>query len=243
MVGPASSTQPGFRCADCPVRNSSVCGGLEPSHIESLDRRAVRLTFEPGTAMVHQGDAVLHSFNIRSGSVRLFQLMPDGRRLISAFLQAGDSFGLTGAPDYTFSAEAIEASEVCRLSRTDWSRLADQSPGFSRALLQRAMADLAAAHRQMLLLGRKSAVEKLATFLVGLSDRRPITREPTIVPLPMTRTEIADHLGLTIETVSRVLSRLRLTGVIRWSDTHAVTILKKPQLQRLAGDAPCSLAR
>ena len=163
-------------------------------------------------------------------------MLPDGRRQITGFLFAGDFVGLATAKDYAFSVEAIEPATLCRFRSDEYRSLTRERPALEGALLDRATHELAAAQDQMLLLGRKTAQERIASFLLSLRGRDPM-RPPRDdeVRLPMTRAEIADYLGLTIETVSRVLTRLKKSGVIRTPSLHAIQIERPDVLQALAG--------
>lgn len=237
-VAPLSSgrtQQPRPRCSGCGVRGRSICGGVEAPNLMALDSVADRLWYPPGAVLIHQGELPRHVFSIRSGTIRIVQMLPDGRRQLAAFLVSGDTFGLGGLNKASFSAEAVEASEVCRLTRVDWIDLSARSPGLSQAFIDRALMDLERGRRQMLVLGRKTAVERLASFLLERLERETLPG-PGDVRLPMARGEIADYLGLTIETVSRVLTGLKRTGVVSWSETCRLTILKKQRLRFLSGD-------
>ncbi|UQV19146.1 helix-turn-helix domain-containing protein [Brevundimonas albigilva] len=173
-------------------------------------------------------------FNITSGSVRVYKLLPDGRRQITGFLFAGDFVGLATGEDYAFSAEAIEDATLCRFRKSDYRALIRQAPALESALLERATHELAAAQNQMLLLGRKTALERVASFLLNLPEDPVRPASDGLVRLPMTRAEIADYLGLTIETVSRVFSRLKTTGVIRLVSLHELRIEQPDRLAALA---------
>lgn len=222
-------------CATCGARAFSVCNSLEPEDLARLDAIAERVSLDAGQALIRQGDPAVHVFNITSGSVRVFKLLADGRRQITGFLFAGDFVGLATGQDYAFSAEAVEAATLCRFRKADYRALIRERPTLEAALLERATHELAAAQNQMLLLGRKTAQERIASFLLDLPARDPARpASPDQVRLPMTRSEIADYLGLTIETVSRVFTRLKTSGVIQLISLHELTVLKPEALRRLA---------
>ncbi len=221
-------------CASCGARAFSVCGRLGDEDLAKLDSIAERTALKAGEGLIRQGDPAGHVFNITSGSVRVYKLLPDGRRQITGFLFAGDFVGLATGEDYAFSAEAIEDATLCRFRKSDYRALIREAPALESALLERATHELAAAQNQMLLLGRKTALERVASFLLNLPEDpvRPAT--DGLVRLPMTRAEIADYLGLTIETVSRVFSRLKTTGVIRLVSLHELRIENPDRLAVLA---------
>lgn len=161
-------------------------------------------------------DELTTSFcNLLEGVMRLYKLLPDGRRQILAFALPGDFVGLAASPRHGFSADAIGPVTVCRFSRTSFARFTENRPPLLRRINEFAVRELSQAQDQMVLLGRRSAEEKVAIFLIGWRDRLAQPGAPTkTVPLPMSRQDIADFLGLTIETVSRTLTKLERDGVI-----------------------------
>ena len=148
-------------CASCGARAFSVCGRLGDEDLAKLDSIAERTALKAGEGLIRQGDPAGHVFNITSGSVRVYKLLPDGRRQITGFLFAGDFVGLATGEDYAFSAEAIEDATLCRFRKSDYRALIREAPALESALLERATHELAAAQNQMLLLGRKTAKERL----------------------------------------------------------------------------------
>lgn len=226
-------------CMSCDARVFSVCGSLKPEDLARLDALAERATYAASDGLVRQGDEARHVFNISSGSVRVYKLLPDGRRQITGFLFAGDFLGLATGEHYAFSVEAVEATTVCRFGKSEYQALIREQPTLEAALLQRASHELEAAQNQMLLLGRKTARERLASFLLDLPDLDPL--RPSAkgqVRLPMTRTEIADYLGVTIETVSRELTRLKSLGLVEMLSLKEVRLAQPDRLRALAEGAP-----
>lgn len=222
----------------CDARVFSVCGSLELEDLARLDALAERTAYAAGDALVRQGDDARHVFNISSGSVRVYKLLPDGRRQITGFLFAGDFLGLATGEHYAFSVEAVEDTTVCRFSKSEYQVLIRERPALEAALLQRAGHELEAAQNQMLLLGRKTARERLASFLLDLPDLDPM--RPSAkgqVRLPMTRTEIADYLGVTIETVSRELTRLKSLGLVEMLSLKELRLAEPERLRALAEGA------
>lgn len=200
-----------------------------------LDAIAEPLSLQADAVLVREGDPANSVFNITSGSVRLYKLLSDGRRQIIGFLFAGDFIGLAAGDEHGFSAEAIESTTVCRFRKSDYQAAVRSNPALGAALLDRAMHELAAAQRQMLLLGRKTARERLASFLLDLPARDPMRpSHDNRVRLPMTRAEMADYLGLTIETVSRELTKLKNTQVIQALSLHEIEVERPDRLQELA---------
>ena len=222
-------------CDTCAVRKVSVCGGVATEDLHRLNQAAERIVAPAGGRLVSQGDLSVEVLTVTSGSVRVFRLLEDGRRQITGFLFAGDFF-MTPESDHAFSVEAIEPSSVCRFQRKTYEAFARATPGLEAALVQRLNRDLQTARRQAVLLGRKTALERLASFLLDLAEADLVRRAPgNQVRLPMTRAEIGDYLGLTIETVSRALARLRAAKAISWTRLDAVQIDHPNTLRTLAG--------
>lgn len=171
-------------------------------------------------------------FQVRSGALRTCKLLLDGRRQIDAFLLPNDFFGFERLPEHGSSAEAIMPTTVVRYSRARTEKLADEDSRIGRQLLDITLKQLNAAQDRILLLGRKTAEEKLATFLLEMLVR---SSGGDAVDLPMSRIDIADYLGLTIETVSRTLSAFRREGIIRLPTPQTVVVPDRFVLERLAG--------
>jgi CRP-like cAMP-binding protein len=160
-----------------------------------------------------QGSPARYCYQIVSGCLRTVKLMEDGRRQIGDFLMAGDLLGFDVIDNYSFGAEAVTGTVLRRYKLCAVENLADNNPGFARWLRQRAARHLQATQTHALLLGRKSASERIAAFLMDMAHRSPRTASGTIA-VPMCRVDIADHLGLTIETVCRNLTHLHRAGTI-----------------------------
>jgi CRP/FNR family nitrogen fixation transcriptional regulator len=178
-----------------------------------------------GQEVFSEGDPCASFYKVVSGIVRTVKLLPDGRRQIEAFHLAGDVFGLETGTAHRFSAEAVDDAVVIAHRR---SCLADPAVGVQMMSWMQISLDRAQDH--MVVLGRKNAVEKLASFLLDLAGR---TTRQDRVELPMQRSDIADYLGLTIETVSRTISQMVRRGLIRLLDTHTVLLADKTALQQL----------
>lgn len=225
----------GGLCAQCQVRTVAACASLEDWELEKLEAITVSKTFEDGQTVFEQGDEPRHIFNLTEGVIRLVKLLPNGRRQVIGFVFPGDMLGLAHHGAYTCSAEAIGRVTVCRFPREKLLALLDDFPNLKTRLLDIAADELSEAQEQMLLLGRKSPVEKLASFLWRLTreSRHCGAMEPSI-DLAMSRTDIADYLGLTIETVSRTFTRLRNEGVIRLEGATHVVVADEAALEDLA---------
>jgi CRP/FNR family nitrogen fixation transcriptional regulator len=175
-----------------------------------------------------------HYYRVMSGSVRTVKLLADGRRQVSAFLLPGDLFGFEALATHDFAAEALQDSLVARYPRRAVEALAQRSVQLSQLLCALATARLRQAHDRMLLLGCMTAPERISTFLLQMSDRAPPSAEGRF-ELAMSRRDIADFLGLTIETVSRTLTALRRDGTIGIARRIRIEIRDRQALQSLIG--------
>jgi CRP/FNR family nitrogen fixation transcriptional regulator len=182
-----------------------------------------------------QGDAAAWCYRVASGCVRVVNLMEDGRRQISEFLMPGDTFGFDALETYDFAAEAVSDVVLRRYPRRMVDTLAERNIGLARRLRDVTSSSLRLAHARLVLLGRKTASERIATFLLEMADRLPQARA-NVLELPMSRTDVADHLGLTIETVCRVLAHLRRDGMIAISRAR-ITVRDAVELQQMASES------
>lgn len=219
MAGAASATVANF----LELRDRSA--GRLPS-VGSLYFKA------PGETLFTEGEEADSIYEVVRGLLRLYKLLPDGRRQITRFLAPGDMVGLAPAEIYAFTAEAVTKVALRRHKRAAFERLIDEEPGFARSVLRQTSDELCAAQEQILLLGRKCAAEKVASFLLLIADRQGSEAEE--VEVPMTRSDIADYLGLTIETVSRTLTKLKQDELIALPSPGRILILDREQLESLA---------
>jgi CRP/FNR family transcriptional regulator len=199
----------GLDCGECGVKGLSVCRSLEPSEFEALERIG-RSQFYPAKAtLFEQGREAGFVYNLTAGALRLSKLLPDGRRQVVGFGMPGDFLGLALQKTHMFTADALTPVKVCQFSRIGFSEMLDEKPRLLRALMEFASHELSQAQDQMVVLGRRTAEEKIAAFLVGMRRRYARIHGPSVhVPLPMTRLDIGDYLGLTVETVSRMMTRM-----------------------------------
>jgi CRP/FNR family nitrogen fixation transcriptional regulator len=181
--------------------------------------------FPAGKEIYAQGETCGNLYKVEFGGVRVYRLLSDGRRQISAFHLAGETFGFEADKTHHFFAEAICATGIRML------RSRSVHEGLAVELFPLALQSLVRAQEHLLVLGRQNSVERVAAFLLEMSERQGGLPQ---VELPMSRTDIADYLGLTIETVSRVLSRLKQKGVIRLPTLRSVEIVKWQILQDMA---------
>lgn len=194
---------------------------------------AATKTCLPGETLVFEGDPANHVFNITDGVAMLTRLLADGRRQVLGFLFKGDFLGLAQGAVYGYTVQALTTVRVCSFPNAAFRRLLVSSPYLEHELLSRASDELRVAQSHITLLGRKTASERVASFLLYIAEREAeMGGSPDIIFLQMTRADIADYLGLTTETVSRVISALKRQRIIELLPHSAVRILDKAQLER-----------
>lgn len=234
---PDASCSPARDCIHCSVRHLAVCSALAADEVQALEQATTSFAVDNGATLARAGEDRLHVFTVTEGALRLVRTLADGRRLVSGFVLPGDYIGLSGSDCYRYDVEAIADSRVCRVGIGQMRELRLRYPHLERKLLQRACQELDSAQDSALALARMQPPEKLADFLLRLAEREarhsPIGNR---VQLPMGRGDIADHLGLTMETVSRTFTKLRQSGLIALPHLNVVEILDRPGLEALAND-------
>ena len=234
----AAELDAGHPCFDCAVRLLAVGGILGSEELRLFKASGATVTRAPGETIFFEGDPAAHVYNLTSGVLRLSKLLPDGRRQIAGFLFPGDFLGITMEDEHAFTAEAIIPSKLCKFSRARFDAFVDTHPHLERRLYAIAAHELAAARQQVVLLGRKTAAERVASFLLMLDARRLSSgsgeKLDGLITLPMSRSDIADYLGLRIETISRELSALKASCVIRLTTTQTIRFVDRERLEQLA---------
>lgn len=184
--------------------------------------------------IVAQGERAEYCYEIVTGCVRTVRLMADGRRQIGAFLLPGDIFGWEALGEHDFGVDAVTPVTLRRVPSSVIERRADSDPAFAQQLRQYGAAQVRATRGRLVLLGRKTAAERVASFLLEMDDRLPVP-ETSVLRLPMGRSDIADYLGLTVETVCRGLAELRQRGIIV-VERARIAILDRRALRLAAAD-------
>jgi CRP/FNR family transcriptional regulator, anaerobic regulatory protein len=225
----------------------SEIAGFEPGILRAATDRARAPGAGDHAGTIHlgnredlflEGDEASHVHEVTDGVVCLYRIMPDGNRHILAFRFAGDIIGLCSPATYSYNAQAVGDTRVRRISRTGLERMIDERSDFARKLLRMATSELNAMRDHLTCLASRSAEAKVADFLLMLAERsRTRAGDAVIVNLPMTRTDIGDYLGLTIETVSRTISKMRRAGVIDLPRTTQVVVHSTDRLAALASAA------
>jgi CRP/FNR family transcriptional regulator, anaerobic regulatory protein len=202
-------------CNECSIRRLSLCAALGETELRELAHQSRQIHFAPGETVFAQEEMTTSFYNLQEGIMRLYKLLADGRRQIIGFALPGDFLGLAASSRHNFSADAIGHVGLCQFSRSAFARFSEDKTDLLQRINELAIRELSRAQDHMVLLGRRSAEEKVATFLIRWRRRIALVNGPSpAVPLPMSRQDIADYLGLTIETVSRTFTRFEREGVI-----------------------------
>lgn len=226
-----------FPCETCPVRDEAICSVLTNEELKVLNAITTAVNLSPNEVVFYEEDDNTYLFNVVSGAVRLSKLLPDGRRQITGFLFPGDFLGLSIADTYAYTAEAVRNTSLCRFNRAKLIKLLERFPKLERRLLELASNEIVEAQAHMLVLGCKTATEKLVSTIMTLSERIGRTSNGgTVIELPMTREDLADYLGLSTETVSRTLSELRKEGVLELPAARKIHVAEPEKLAIFAGD-------
>lgn len=222
-------------CGPCKVRPLAICSALSEDQIQHLATAVTTIKLASGQSLFNEDDPATRVYIVTSGTLRLCKLLPDGRRQVTGFLSVSDFLGLATGETYAYSAEAVTNAELCKFNRRELGALLDRFPQMEKLLFSEANNELAAAQEQMLVLGRKYANERLASFLLMLWKKATAHHQSTDpLKIPMGRPDIGDFLGMSTETVSRTFSELRQDGMISLDSPGRIRLLDIPQLQDLA---------
>ena len=190
-------------------------------------------TFAAGEALFWEGDQAGHIFDVLEGALRVYRIMSDGRRAIMGFIHPGEVLGVSFQNRYLFTAEAVTDVKIRRFARGRFFTMINESPALRPQLFAILCDEMSAAQDQMLLLGRKTAEERVVSFLLAIHRKSGTGGE---IEVPMSRQDMADYLGLTMETVSRMMTSLNRRGLIATGARHTVILRKLTALREIAGD-------
>ncbi len=210
--------------------------GVTARTLASVFNASALETVAAGEAICWEGDDATHLFQVLEGVVRLHRIIGDGRRVITAFHFAGDVIGASMLDSFSFTAEAVSDCRIRRVSRRSFHQEVSRCDNIRPAYIDLLCRENAAANDQMVLLSKKNAEERLCSFIAKLAAR-PGARRKDLIRVPMNRQDIADYLGLTIETVSRTITKLAARGVVVAEGRHDLKILSAEKLVRLCGGA------
>lgn len=230
-----------FDCGDCPIRHRAVCARCDSGELEALDAIKYYRTYDAGQSITWSGDRMDFVGSVVSGIATLTQTMEDGRTQMVGLLLPSDFVGRPGRDTAAYNVVATSTVVMCCFRRKPFEDLMSRTPHIAHRLLEMTLDELDAAREWMLVLGRKTAREKIASLLSILARRDASLRPEKdsnrrVFDLPLTREAMADYLGLTLETVSRQVSALRKDGVIELEGKRHVTVPDMGRLMEEAGD-------
>lgn len=227
---------PDHPCYPCEVRRVSLFYALQCGDLSELRALGKVRELKADEPLFHQGDEANLVYTVAAGSLRLYRLLFDGRRQITGFALPGEFLGISIDDSHDVTAEALEPSRIWCFPRARFDDFVAGNPILKDSLLEVARQELAAAQQQFIVLGRKTAMERVASFLLYLYARfERITGHPMDhVALPMSRADIADYLGLTKETVSRVFGQLRNSRIMRLETLTCIQVLDRHALKAFA---------
>lgn len=213
-------------CDICEVRERSICADLGPREFAHVEKTMARRHVARNKSLMVEGEPNQSLYIIVDGSFRLSKMLEDGRRQVTGFLFKGDFVGVRSTEASAYTAEALEESSVCYFPHRYLDEIAIDSPGVKDRLIARGQTEYHKAQDHIVLLGKKTAEERVISFLemIGKTIGESNTPKQTTVPLPMPRQDIADYLGLRLETLSRTLATLKQDGRIIDLARHSVVI-------------------
>ncbi|MFC4218141.1 transcriptional regulator FnrL [Pseudophaeobacter arcticus] len=230
-----------INCADCPIRHRAVCARCESDELEALDAIKYYRSYEAGQPIIWSGDMMNFVGSVVSGIATLTQTMEDGRTQMVGLLLPSDFVGRPGRDGAAYNVVATTDLVMCCFRKKPFEELMANTPHIAHRLLEMTLDELDAAREWMLVLGRKTAREKIASLLTIIA-RRDASLTPRgavntmTFDLPLTREAMADYLGLTLETVSRQMSALKKDGVILLEGKRRVSVPDMGRLFEEAGD-------
>ncbi|MGR3614807.1 MAG: transcriptional regulator FnrL [Paracoccaceae bacterium] len=230
-----------LKCGDCLIRHRAVCARCDADELTELDAIKYYRSFEAGQTVVWTGDQMNFVGSVVSGIASLTQTMEDGRTQMVGLLLPSDFVGRPGRIAAAYDVVATTDLVMCCFRKKPFEDLMSQTPHIAHRLLEMTLDELDAAREWMLVLGRKTAREKIASLLL-IIGRRNASLSPNALSdqitfdLPLTREAMADYLGLTLETVSRQMSALKRDGVIELQGKRHVTVPSMQVLMEQAGD-------
>jgi CRP/FNR family transcriptional regulator len=228
-------------CGECPIRHRAVCARCEPDELGELEKIKYYRSFEAGQTIVWSGDRMDFVASVVTGIATLTQTMEDGRRQMVGLLLPSDFVGRPGRVSAAYDVTATTDVVMCCFRKKPFEDILLRTPHIAQRLLEMTLDELDAAREWMLLLGRKTAREKIASLLAILARRDAALKlrgkqGPMTFDVPLTREAMADYLGLTLETVSRQMSALKRDGVIVLSGNRHVTVPDFGRLLEETGD-------
>jgi CRP/FNR family transcriptional regulator len=213
-------------CELCEVRERSICADLGPREFAHVEKTMARRNVAKNKTLMVEGEPNESLYVIVDGSFRLSKVLEDGRRQVTGFLFKGDFLGVRSTDSSAYTAEALEDSMVCFFPHRYLDEIAIDAPGVKDRLIARGQTEYHKAQDHIVLLGKKTAEERVISFIALIGKNIGVSDGPhrRIVPLPMPRQDIADYLGLRLETLSRTLAALKQDGRLLELSRHSVVI-------------------
>jgi CRP/FNR family transcriptional regulator len=229
------------QCSECPIRHRAVCARCEADELSQLEHMKYYRSFQAGQTVIWSGDRMEFVGSVVTGIASLTQTMEDGRRQMVGLLLPSDFVGRPGRSTAAYDVTATTDLVMCCFRKKPFEDLMSTTPHIAQRLLEMTLDELDAAREWMLLLGRKTAREKIASMISIIARREASlhmkrAKGMLTVDLPLTREEMADYLGLTLETVSRQISALKKDGVISVEGNRHISIPSLDRLLEEAGD-------
>lgn len=230
-------SRPTSHCSACAIRNRAICADLNDVEIGLLNGIGRRRNLAAGEQVMWEGDEAVLVANVIEGVLKLSSHSADGKEQILGLVYPSDFLGRPFGETSPYGVEALTDAQICVFERADFDRFAREHPRLEHKLLERTLSELDRTRRWMVLLGRMNAEQKVASFLLEMADRLGLRAAdgPTRFTLPLSRQQIADVLGLTIETVSRQLTRLRNEGAIELPSRREVVLWDAADLEARTG--------
>jgi CRP/FNR family transcriptional regulator len=221
------------RCDTCAARRQSLCQYLPEPTLNAANDIIDEYRLADGAALYQDGERADALYVVSSGCLRSVKTLPDARRMVTGFQSVGDHVGISLDGLYSNTTEAVGESRVCKFDVGFLRSLMAQHPEVENEMLKVAARELGRLQQQLLTLGRKTPVEKVATMICRFLESG-FSKGPDTIVLPMSRTDIADYLGLTIETISRSFTRLREDGVIDMPRVDQIVVVDRAALSEIA---------
>mgnify|MGYP001627412139 CR=1 FL=1 len=221
-------------CVGCASKRFGICLPLDAQALDDLSGDSDRHALPAKSVLFREGDPATRAFSLLEGTVKLSRLLPDGRQQVVGFRFKGDLLGYTAGKTYPFDAELLTPGQFCRIERSRLDALLRRYPALERRVLDMCLGELAATQEHLVTVARRSAEARVAAFLIGLAEahrRRGLLTGD--LPMPMTRSDIGDFLGLTLETVSRTFTAFKRHGWIAEPGGQKLRLLDMDALEQL----------
>lgn len=223
------------RCRECPTRSNGFCASLTPAELARLHPHLIRKRLQPGDTIISQGVSNGHYYHVVSGTAKLSALLPNGTEQILGLRFSGDFLGQRFASEASFTAEAATETELCKVPRAALDALADTNIHVGHLMHRQVVVELEETREWVLAIAQRDARQRVAGLLHRIARRQPSQMAGTRFALPLSRWEIGNYLGLTVETISRQLTALRRDGVIAIERKTDFTVTNMTRLATAAG--------